>query len=82
MTDLAQSLAEFSAQTGFTVWLVVKFALLIGLLIYSGFTVMIVRQVDLMSRSLNGSFKGPLKSVAWGYFLATVLTLVAVLVFL
>ena len=82
MNDLSLTLAEFGESTGLTVWLLIKFGLMVGLVIYTGFVVMIVRQVELMSRSLNGTFKKPLKTVAWGHFVATIITLIAVLVFL
>lgn len=82
MSDLSFTLAEFGEITGLTVWLVIKFGMAFGLMIYLGFAVMIVRQVELMSRSLNGTFKKPLKTVAWGYFIATIMTLIAILVFL
>jgi hypothetical protein len=60
----------------------VKLALLLGLFLYIGFAIMIARQVDLMSRSLNGAFEAPLKAFAWFYLAATVAVFLLALVLL
>lgn len=72
MTSLLE-MAEF--------WLAIKWILVMGLFLYIFFSVMVVRQVGLMSRALNGAFKAPLKFLAWGYLGATVATfLTAILI--
>jgi len=60
----------------FQIWGLVKIAVLISIFLYIGFSVMIVRQVDLMGRSLSGSFRTPLKTLAWLYLLATIVVFV------
>ncbi len=57
------------------IWLVVKGAIIVGLVFYLGFALMIVRQVGLMSKTLKEKLEGPLKLWAWLYFLAVVGTL-------
>ncbi|HUW21168.1 MAG TPA: DUF5657 family protein [Candidatus Bathyarchaeia archaeon] len=64
------------------VWNLVKIAILIGLFFYIGFSVMIVRQVGLMGRSLNGKSQGPLKTIAWLYFLATIIVFLLAMILL
>jgi len=56
----------------FEVWGLIKLAILLGLFLYLGFALMILRQVGLMSRALNGAFSGPLKFFAWIYFIASI----------
>jgi hypothetical protein len=64
---------ELIAGAEFSVWGLVKLAAMMGLFLYIGFSVMIVRQVDLMSRALNGNFDAPLKLLAWIYLALTVI---------
>lgn len=64
------------------VWALVKLAVLLGLFIYLAFSIMIVRQVSLMSRALNGSFASPLKFFAWIYLAATVIVFLLALILL
>lgn len=82
MEDIFTVLARVGTETDLDVWFLVKLTVIAGLMIYTGFAVMIARQVELMSRSLNGAFKKPLKTIAWGYLLAIFGTLVTTLVFL
>lgn len=42
-----------------------KVFLLIGILFYVAFGVIIVRQVNLMAKSLGGTFVPPIKIIAW-----------------
>ena len=46
------------------VWGVVKFFVLFGLLLYIVFAVVVIRQVQLMSHSLNGTLDLPLRLIA------------------
>ena len=66
----------------FDVWFLVKIAILFGLFIFMAFSIMVVRQVGLMSRALNGSFAGPLKFFAWLYLVATVIVFLLALILL
>jgi hypothetical protein len=62
------------------IWGLVKAGILVGLFLYLGFAVMIVRQVDLMSRSLDSQFNRTLKTLARLYFLLTVFVFLAAIV--
>jgi len=63
-------------------WGLLKAAIVLGLLLYLGFAVMIVRQVDLMGKSLNGSFDIHLKWIAWIYFGASIVVLLLAIIVL
>lgn len=45
-------------------WLV-KILLLFGMLFYLAFGVIVIRQVSLMSKTLNGALAWPIKIIAW-----------------
>ena len=64
------------------VWFLIKLAILAGLFLYFGFAIMVVRQVDLMSRALNGAFDIPLKLISRLYLVATIAIFLLALVFL
>jgi len=51
------------------VWSVAKLLVLSGLLLYLVFAFVIIRQVNLMSQALAGTFALPLKTIAWAHFL-------------
>jgi hypothetical protein len=57
-------------------WGLVKLGILLGLFLYLGFAIMVVRQVDLMSRALDGTFSGPFKILAWLYLGAAVVVFI------
>ena len=46
---------------GMTVWVAVKWLMVLGLIIYGVFAVVVVRQVQLMSRAVHGGLEWPLK---------------------
>lgn len=48
----------------FSVWWLVKFLFVIGLALYVAFAVIIVRQVGLMAKTLDGEFGIPLKLIS------------------
>jgi hypothetical protein len=58
---LMVSLANFH----FSYFWFLKIILLIGMLFYIGFGVIIIRQVDLMAKTLSGTFNQPIKILAW-----------------
>jgi hypothetical protein len=58
-----QFLINFSP--ALTIWFLVKILFLIGLAIYIAFAVIVIRQVNLMTQALNGSFDFPIKLVSW-----------------
>lgn len=60
-----ERLVLFLASLTFNPWFLVKLLFLIGLLIYLAFAVIVVRQVNLMTRALDSEFEAPLKFIAW-----------------
>lgn len=61
---------------GLTIWILVKFLFLVGLGIYILFAVIIIRQVDLMNRTLKGTLDVSVRVLAWIHFLAAVFVFV------
>lgn len=53
-------------------WLFAKFLICFGLFIYLLFALLIVRQVDLMAKTLNGTLNFPLKTLAWVHFVTAI----------
>ena len=51
-----------------SVWDVAKIGILVFLFIYIVFSVVVIRQVNLMSQALNGTLNLPLKVLAWLHF--------------
>lgn len=54
------------------VWSLAKLLVVFGLLLYLGFAGVVIRQVNLMSRALNGAFDFPIKTAAWVHFLLAI----------
>ncbi|MGB9706499.1 MAG: DUF5657 family protein [Microgenomates group bacterium] len=74
-----QFLAGFIPQ--FSIWWLVKGLFVLGLALYLAFAVIVIRQVGLMSRTLDGEFNLPLKFVAWiHFFVALGIFLIALLI--
>lgn len=57
---------------GIQVWDVAKLLVVFSLLLYIGFAVVVIRQVNLMSQALNGTVGLPIKTVAWVHFLLAI----------
>jgi len=66
----------------FNFWLLIKAFFIIGLGLYLAFAVIVIRQVGLMGKTLNGSFNSSLKFVAWIHFLASLVVFLLALVIL
>ena len=49
-------------------WDISKLAVLVFLLIYIIFSIVVIRQINLMSKALNGTLNLPLKIFAWLHF--------------
>jgi len=49
----------------FSIWLLIKILFVIGLFLYLAFAVIVIRQVGLMGKTLDGEFNLPLKFIAW-----------------
>lgn len=65
-------LALFLASLTLSIWFLVKLLFLIGLLIYLTFAVIVIRQVNLMTRALNGGFEASLKLIAWVHLIVVI----------
>lgn len=64
MTPFEQFI-QFLVSLTISPWIFVKLLFLLGLLIYVAFAIIVVRQVKLMSQTLNGAFDLPLKLISW-----------------
>jgi hypothetical protein len=62
---------QFLAQVipNFNIWWLIKGFFAVGLILYLAFTIIVIRQVGLMAKTLDGEFNLPLKFVAWVHFL-------------
>lgn len=58
------------------VWSVAKIFVLIGLGVYTIFAFVMVQQVKLMTKVVSGVLTFPLRSLAWFFFLFSILVLV------
>ncbi|MBI4034951.1 MAG: hypothetical protein HY381_00960 [Candidatus Chisholmbacteria bacterium] len=67
---------------GVTVWVVVKWLMVVALGLYGVFAVVVIRQVQLMSRTLNGALELPLRVIAYTHLGVAVAMLVLALVIL
>lgn len=56
---------ELFANFSFSIDFFIKSLLLVGMIFYVVFGVMVVRQVSLMAKTLNGNFDLPIKIIAW-----------------
>ncbi len=64
--------------SNFTLLEVVKWFLVVGLVLYSAFAAVIVRQVGVMSTAVEDEFNGVIKMFSWAHLLmAIMLTVVA-----
>lgn len=60
-----EKLIEYLVTASFSFNWVFKALLLFGMLFYLAFGVIVVRQVNLMARTLDGAFDPPIKVIAW-----------------
>lgn len=79
-----ERLMEFLVKTGptFNLWWLIKGLTLLGLIVYLAFALIVIRQVALMAKTLNGNFSLSLKLVAWGHLLAAGLIFLLALIIL
>jgi len=75
-----QFLAGFISQ--FSIWWLVKCLFVLGLALYFAFALIVIRQVGLMSKTLNSEFALPLKLISWIHLLAAGVVFLLVLVIL
>ncbi|NMC36593.1 hypothetical protein GYA49_06125 [Candidatus Beckwithbacteria bacterium] len=65
-----------------TVWLVVKYIYLAVLLLFTFFSIIVVRQIHLMTATLNGSIDAPLKIVGYLYLMLVIIVFFLALILL
>ena len=64
------------------IWTVLKWPFLLLFLLYLAFAFIVVRQVGLMSRTLNGVFDTQLKLIAWLHLFISLAVFVLALIIL
>jgi len=67
---------------GVSVWFIAKIFALFALLIYIIFSVVIVRQVNLMTETLEVGFESPLKVIALFHLILAILVFIFALIIL
>ena len=67
---------------GVTIWIVAKWLMVAALGLYLVFAVVVIRQVQLMSRTLNGALELPIKLIGYVHLAIAVGVLVMALVIL
>ena len=66
----------------FNVWPIVKVMFLVAIGVYIVFAVVVVRQVNLMIKTLEVGFEIPIKLIAWGHLLFAIGTFILALLIL
>lgn len=64
------------------IWLVVKVFVLFSLLLYLAFSILVIRQVQLMTRTVTGKLDHRIRVVSWVHFLLTAGIFLGALLFL
>jgi hypothetical protein len=67
----AENFIDFLVKTipNLSIWLLVKILFIFGLFLYLAFAVIVIRQVGLMGKTLDGEFNLPLKFIAWTHLI-------------
>jgi len=73
---------EVLTNLGIPVWTIVKIAALFGLLIYIAFAIIVVRQVTLMTNTLDLGHEGTIKILSKAHLLFSILVFFFALVIL
>lgn len=68
--------------TTVTLFDVVKWMMVVGLVMYTAFAAIIVRQTGIMSEAIESELNGPIKIFAWAHLLMALLLIVIALVLL
>lgn len=50
---------------------ILKIIILIGILIYMAFSLLVIRQTQLMTRTITGKLDKPIRVISWIHFLIT-----------
>ena len=78
----SEQLIEFLTKLAANPWILLKILFLVAFLIYVAFAVIVVRQVNLMIKTLDGVLNLPLRMIAWIHFLAALIVFVLAVVIL
>lgn len=78
----ADRFLQFLAVLVVNPWILLKGLFLVAFLLYIAFAVIVVRQVKLMSQTLNGVLNLPLKLIAWVHLLVALIAFVLALIIL
>lgn len=79
---VVQPVVQIPAEFESTVWGLAKLFVLVGLLLYLAFAVVVIRQVQLMTRTITGELDGAIRVVAWVHFAFAVGIFLLALLFL
>lgn len=63
-------------------WEVLKLAVLFGLLVFLAFSILVLRQTQLMTRTVTGKLDKTIHATAWVYFILVVCLFIFSLLFL
>ncbi len=78
----SEQLIEFLTKLAANPWILLKILFLVAFLIYVAFAVIVVRQVNLMIKTLDGVLNLPLRMIAWIHLLAALIVFVLAVVIL
>ncbi|MCH7951602.1 hypothetical protein IH980_02630 [Patescibacteria group bacterium] len=79
---VGQALVQIPAEFEQSIWGIAKLFVLVGLLLYLAFAVVVIRQVQLMARTVTGELDGKIRAVAWVHFAFAVGIFLLALLFL
>jgi prepilin signal peptidase PulO-like enzyme (type II secretory pathway) len=65
-----------------SIWLMVKFFVLLALFVYIVFAFLVVREVDLMTRTVKDIFNLPIKIISWLHLVFSLLIFLLALIIL
>ena len=77
-----EKLFQVLLDVNFNVWLGAKISVLLALILYILFAFIVVKQVGLMSKTLNGVFNLPIKIFAWLLLFLTITVFILSLIVL
>lgn len=68
--------------TNISIWSIVKIFVLLALLLYIIFAWLVIKQVDLMGKTLDGTVNLPIRLIAWLQLILAMVVFLAALVIL
>ncbi len=73
---------EVPVEFGETVWELIKLVVLFCLLLYLGFAVVVIREVQLMTRTVAGKLDSAISIISWIHFVLAIGIFLAALIML